>query len=196
MKKQAIILLIVLLLPAAGVLAQMEWHDKDMGEDVFIYKGKGPGMGHGMDCDKGFGPGHGKGMGMGMDMGEGGGCGVMAMAEKLELTDDQIEKIKKLKLEHQLAMVDSRAAVRKAEISLKALMCGDNADQSKVFAAIDKLAALKADIKKATWKHRQQVKSILTDEQREKMKSQKCMSGGSMMFGGPGEHGKRKGFAR
>lgn len=187
MKNLTVILLVALLVPAAGVLGQMEWHDKDVNKEVFIFESKGLGLGHGMDRDMFFGKGMGKGMGMGM-RGHG-GLGIMAMADELGLTDDQKETIKKLALAHKLAAVDSRAAVQKAEIRLKALMHDEDADQGKVFAATDKLYALKAEVKKAAWSHHQKMKSILTDEQRDKLKQSKHGSGNVMFFGEPGEHG-------
>lgn len=181
MKKLTIILLVALLVPAAGVLGQMQWHDKDVNKEIFIFEGKGFGQGHGMNCDMG----RGKGMGM---RGHG-GPGIMAMAEELSLTDVQKDKIKKLALEHKLAAVDSHAAVKKAEITLKALMHDEDSDQGKVFAAIDKLSALRADVKKAKYSHHQKVKSILTDEQRDKLKQSKHGSGNAMFFGESGKHG-------
>jgi Spy/CpxP family protein refolding chaperone len=183
MKNLTVILLIAMLVPAAGVLGQMQWHDKDVNKEVFIFEGKGLGGGHGMDCD----------MGRGMDMGMRGrgGHGIMAMADQLGLTDDQKDKIKKLALDHKLAAVDSRAAVQKAEISLKALMHDDKADQGKVFAATDKLYALKAEVKKAVWSHHQKVKGLLTDEQRDKFKELRHGSGNAMFFGKPGGMGAR-----
>ena len=191
MKKFTIILLIALLVPAASVLGQMQWRDKDANKEVFIFKGKGPGMGHGMNSDMG--------RGMGMGMRGHGGPGIMAMADELGLTDDQKAKIKKLALAHKLAAVDSHAAVRKAEINLRALMHDDKADQGEVFAAIDKLAALKADVKKAAWSHRQKVKGLLTDEQRDKLEELKCGFGNGMFFGQPrgmGMQGMHKGMRR
>ena len=184
MKKLTVILLIALLVPAAGVLGQMQWHDKDANKEIFIYETKG--QGRGMNHDMGHG------MRQGMGMRGHGGHGIMAMAEELGLTDDQKENIQKLALDHQLAAVDSRAAVQKAEITLKALMHEDDADQGKVFAAIDKLATLKADVKKAGWSHHQKVKGLLTDEQLEKFKDSTFQGRNSMFFGEPGAHGKNK----
>jgi Spy/CpxP family protein refolding chaperone len=65
-------------------------------------------------------------------------------------------------------MVDKRAAVKKAQIGLKALML-DDADEGKVFAAIDKVTGLKAEIQKARFRHHQQMKALLTDEQVKKL---------------------------
>ncbi|MDH3890869.1 MAG: Spy/CpxP family protein refolding chaperone [candidate division Zixibacteria bacterium] len=184
MKKLTVILLVALLVPAAGVIGQMQWHEKDGDKEVVIFEGKA----HGMDTGKGRGM-HGDKM---MSKRGHGGHGIMAMADELGLSDDQKEQIKKLALGHKLASVDNHAAVKKAEITLKAMMHDGDSDQGKVFAAIDKLFALKADVKKASWSHHEKVKGLLTDEQRDKMKELKHRSGNVMFFGEPGEHGKNK----
>ena len=191
MKKLTLILMIALLIPAAGVLGQMQWQDKDTNKEVFIYETKG--QGRGMNNDMGHG------MRQGVGMRGHGGLGIMAMAEELELTDDQKENIQKLALDHKLAAVDSHAAVKKAEISLQALMHEDDADQGKVFSGIDKLATLKADVKKAAWSHHQKVKGLLTEEQQEKLKDSKLRGRNAMFFGEPGSksaHGMKKGMTR
>ncbi len=177
MKKLTIIMLVALMIPATAVLGQMRWHDKDVDKDVFIYQGKGPGMGHGMKCD--MGPG--KGMGMR-------GHGIMAMAEELGLTDDQKEKISTIATEFRLKQVDRNASVKKAQITLKALMRSD-ADEGKVLAAIDEVARLKADVKKAQYSHHQQVKGLLTDEQVEKLKECRFDSKEFQFMGKPGRRG-------
>ena len=193
MKKLTLILMIALLIPAAGVLGQMQWHEKDgnVEKEIVVIGGKGMGGGHGMDCNMGPGMRNGKGM-----RGHG-GMGIMAMAEELGLTDDQKTKIQELALDHKLSAVDSHAAVKKAEITLKALMHDDDADQGKVFAGIDKLATLKADLKKAQYSHHQKVKGLLTDEQQDKLKELRFSGRNSMSFGGPGNkgaHGMKKGM--
>ena len=68
----------------------------------------------------------------------------------------------------------------------------DDADQSAVNAAIDKVAALKADMQKMRYDHQQKVHGVLTKEQLGKLKDLKkkarcnmpCRPGGKGM--GPG----------
>ncbi len=175
MKKLTIIMLIALLIPATTVLGQMRWHDRDGSCDMLFFEGRGLGQG-------------GPGMGQGMRGHGQGPHGIMAMAEELGLTDDQKDRLQKMALENQLEMVDKRAAVRKAQIGLKALML-DNANEGKVLAAIDEVARLKADVKKQQYRHRQQMKALLTDEQVKKLKNCRFQSREFNFMGKPGKHG-------
>ena len=175
MKKLTIIMLIALLIPATTVLGQMRWQDQGGDRDFMFFQGKGPGfdgprMGQGMR-------GHGQGP-----------HGIMGMADELGLTDDQKDRLQKMALENQLDMVDKRAAVKKAQIGLKALML-DDADEGKVFAAIDKVTGLKAEIQKARFRHHQQVKALLTDEQVKKLKECRFDSKEFHFMGKPGRRG-------
>ncbi|MFH1686948.1 MAG: Spy/CpxP family protein refolding chaperone [bacterium] len=125
-------------------------------------------------------PGFGKGMRDGQGMGQrgctmqgrggpGAGGGLMAMADELQLTEQQADQIQKLQTEFRLQMVDQQAAVKKANIALRALM-RDDAPESKVTAAIDDLSAKKAQLQKQRYRHHQQIRSILTEEQQQKAK--------------------------
>jgi len=175
MKKLTIILLIALLIPAGYAFGQGRWLDKDSDKEVVIVQGKGPG---------GDGPGMGCGMGPGMRGRGMGPHGIMAMADELELTDDQIGKLQTMTTQFQLEKVDKDAAVKKARISLQALM-RDDADEGKVFAAIDETSRLTADLRKMQHRHHQQMKALLTDEQREKLKNCRFDDDDSGFMGGP-----------
>lgn len=121
--------------------------------------------------------------------GPGGPGGLMAMADKIELTDQQIEQIQKLSTDFRLQMVDQRASIKKATIMLRALK-RDEIPESKIMAAIDDLAAKKAAIQKQRYQHHQQIRSILTEEQQEKAK--KLRKG--RRFDGYGPQGHRRGM--
>jgi Spy/CpxP family protein refolding chaperone len=182
MKKLTLLLLIALMIPAGLAFGQMQWHDKDADQEVFIFEGKGRGF---------DGPGKGCGMGHGMKGCRPGMHGILAMADELGLTDDQKDKLRQMATEHQLAMVDKHAAVKKAQIALKALK-HDEADDSKVLAAIDEVARLKADVQKAQYSHHQQVKGLLTEEQVQKMKSLHMKTGNMEFHGEPGHRGMKR----
>jgi len=152
-----------------------------------------PRFGKGM-CD-GQGPGQGRGQGecmapgmRGPGGGPGGG-GFMAMADELNLTDQQMDQLEKLRTEFRLQMVDQQAAVRKAEITLRALM-RDDAPESKITAAIDDLSAKKAAVEKQQYRHHQQMRAILTPEQQEKAKELRFDRRGD----GNGPRGNRPGM--
>ena len=175
MKKLTIIMLIALMIPATTALGQMRWQDQGGDRDFMFFQGKGSGF-----DGPGMGPrmrGHGQGP-----------HGIMAMAEELGLTDDQKDRLQKMALGNQLEMVDKRAAVKKAQIGLKALML-DDANEGKVFAGIDEVARLKADVKKQQYRHRQQMKALLTDEQVKKLKECRFESREFHFMGKPGRRG-------
>ncbi|MEW6411774.1 MAG: hypothetical protein AB1483_04780 [Candidatus Zixiibacteriota bacterium] len=131
-----------------------------------------PGQGGG-DCDgPGFGP-QGMHRGMGKHMGQHDGMpglrAILAHADELKLTDEQQDKLEKMMTTFQTERVDKKAALEKAEINLRALM-RDDADQGQIFAAIDQVAKLKADMKKMHYTHFQQAKGVLTAEQVDQLK--------------------------
>jgi Spy/CpxP family protein refolding chaperone len=93
----------------------------------------------------------------------------MLVADEIGLTDAQKDELEQLRTDFQLAQIDRRAELRKAEVKLRDLMNDDDASAAVVNRAIDEVAALKAELQKARYAHRQQVESILTAEQLEKL---------------------------
>jgi Spy/CpxP family protein refolding chaperone len=102
---------------------------------------------------------------------------LLAMADELELTPDQIDKIKALQTSFQLQMVDMRAELQKARIEMRSLKQADNASETTVFAAIDQMSKKQAEIKKAAYSHREKVQAVLTDEQTAKLKEMQLKQG-------------------
>jgi Spy/CpxP family protein refolding chaperone len=113
----------------------------------------GPG-GYGRNCQancemgKGMGPGNGQGMGQGMGRGmgmrghrgmeRGDGIGrLMMMADELQLTDQQKEKIHTLMSSFRLEQIDRRAAMQKAQVKMADLRRNDKASEAEVMAGID-----------------------------------------------------------
>ena len=143
--------------------------------------------GNGGICPQGFEPGtrmhQGGGPGQGMGMGQGqrgdrpGFGGLLAMADELELTPEQIERLETMRTQFQLEQVDARADLRKAEIKLKDLMRDDNTSETQVMAAIDEVAGLKADLQKKRYLHGTKAKAVLTTEQQEKAKELRAQFG-------------------
>jgi periplasmic protein CpxP/Spy len=107
-------------------------------------------------------------MGMGMGM-AGGPRMILAMASELNLTADQMDKIKKI-----IDTMPEKGAIKsgmKDEMKdIKAEMQKDSPDQSKINAMIDKMAEKhKADIA-AMIKNKAAVDAVLTKEQKEILK--------------------------
>lgn len=94
------------------------------------------------------------------------GCGIP------NLTPEQTAKIQKLKIEHQKAMLLLQTDLKTKRLDLRQLMM-EGADQKKLEAKIDEIAKVSADIQKKCLVHRNDILSLLTDEQKKAM-NQKC----------------------
>jgi Spy/CpxP family protein refolding chaperone len=109
-------------------------------------------------------------MGHGMRGHAGMGGGLLMWADKLELTDQQQEQLKKMQYTFQMEQIDREADMKKAGATLRMLMHDDGAAESEVLKAIDNVSDLRADLKKKQYLHRKQMMGILTPEQIEKIK--------------------------
>ena len=116
--------------------------------------------------------GHGMGMGgHGMGM-KGDGLGVkriLMVGDEINLTDEQEQRLEKMMDEFQVQRIDKQAEVKKARLGLQAMM-RDEASESDVMQGIDNVSRLQADMHKMQYQHHQQVKSVLTQEQIDKLK--------------------------
>ena len=88
------------------------------------------------------------------------------------LTPEQAAKIEKVKIEHQKALLLLQADLKIKRLELRQLMI-EKADQKKLEAKIDELAKVGADMQKKCLAHRNEVRGLLTDEQK-KAFDQKC----------------------
>jgi len=190
MKKITLYTVLVLALAVAMAAAQP---GPAMGDESAAPIGMGRQMGGG----PGFGMGHFVGVGM---RGRMGAAMFLQLADKLELTDQQRDQLKKMQEDFQLHQVDGRANLEKAEIKLRSLMSDEKSSEKEVLAGIDEVAALRADLAKARFTHLRQCRSVLTDKQLDTLKQlrrdrmEKWM-GGSQKQGdhpGPGAGGHRR----
>lgn len=208
--KKGILITALILMVSISLNAQDKWVEKsENGESVekemiFFKQGMGPGFGN--DC-YGYGQrqGHRQWGGKGMcdsrgskgrhgkfGSGHSGGQGMFSIlrhAEMLDLTDSQIDKMKEMKYNFKLTQVDQKAAIEKAQLKL-GKMKRDEVSEKKVFAGIDNVSNLKAEMKKKMYKHHADMKNLLTDEQKEKIKElrkgssvKKFRKGGMKKFG-------------
>lgn len=137
------------------------------------------------NCD---GPGkQGRHHGMSMRDGAPGLKVILAHGDKINLTDDQRETLENMKTDFQMQRVDQKAELEKAKIKLKALM-RDEAGESDVNAAIDNVSKLKANMQKTRYAHAQKVKSVLTEDQVNKLKQlrKECSPDGGEGMKAPG----------
>ncbi len=84
----------------------------------------------------------------------------------LDLTEDQTDKIKVLRLEHQKMMLEFKNNIRENKAKHQTLVTADKVDINAVNKNIDEFTNLKNKMLKARAAHRQGVRNLLTDEQR------------------------------
>jgi len=96
---------------------------------------------------------------------------ILKIADEINLTDDQKDKLKSMATEFQLKKVDLEAEIEKGNILLRDLMHDESASESDVFKTIDRVTAFKADMKKMHYSHMKSAKNVLTNEQKEKLES-------------------------
>ena len=82
------------------------------------------------------------------------------------LTDEQKEKMQQLRTENMKIMLEKRNLVHEKMAKLQTLQTADKADMKAINALIDEIAVVKADMAKQHAAHRQQIRNLLTDEQR------------------------------
>ncbi len=123
-----------------------------------------------------------KGDGMGMK-------GILAFADEIELTGDQKDQLEALHLRFQKERIDKQAELKKAHVDLGALKRDDDAAESAVLSQIDVVGDLRTDMHKMKYSHRNEMKSVLTEDQISKLKElrkarrQDCPKGHGKGFG-------------
>lgn len=152
-------------------------------------EGKGPSgmMGEGMMGGMMGGGGMGMemmgahGAGMGMDMGGMGGMmKMMGAASKLNLTADQNKKLQLFTLQHQKEAIPILGQVRMAGVEIQELLLADPVNLDKVKAKVKEKYDAAAKLEMSHLALVQEVKKMLTLEQRQKMDSM-MMQMGPMM---------------
>lgn len=128
--------------------------------------------------------GHGKPGGSGLQM-------ILRNAEEIDLTDEQQDQLFDMREAFQLKQIDQKAEIQKAQVKLRSLKRSEDASESEVLKAIDKVGALKTEMKKMSYKQRTAIREVLSQEQRDKLKS--IMKERRFGFSG---HGESKGRGR
>ena len=99
-------------------------------------------------------------------------------ADKIGLTDEQIKKITPIHREMQKKQIRFKADLKIAEIELMEIMEVKDFDLEKATAAVKKIADMKTAHHLEMLKSMKEVRSILTDEQFQKMKKMMPMKMG------------------
>jgi Spy/CpxP family protein refolding chaperone len=140
-----------------------------MGDGICMM-GEGGGMMHGGRGGMRGGPGMMRG-GRGMGPGLGGGMQRGALLEELELTDAQREKLGDLRDAQMRRGIQARADLRIAALDLRKLLIADKPNRVAIDAQIDRIARMQADLHKAQVASMLEARSVLTPEQRQKLRA-------------------------
>jgi Spy/CpxP family protein refolding chaperone len=92
------------------------------------------------------------------------------MAAELDLTDAQREKMRDIADRQKRQSIKARADMDIARMDLRELMREDEAELPKINAQIDKISKMRADMEKSNAGMRIEMRSVLTPEQKQKLK--------------------------
>lgn len=90
---------------------------------------------------------------------------VKRMTEKLELTDEQVKKIKSVLTDARKKRIGLRADARVAGIELRELVSQEAADKAKINAKVDDVTKIRGDLLRARTDAVLAVRDVLTAEQ-------------------------------
>lgn len=82
------------------------------------------------------------------------------------LTEEQQEQIKELRLDHMKAMQNYRNEFQEKRANLRTLQTQDSPDMNKINDKIEELGELKTEMHKESAEHRQEIRKMLNDEQK------------------------------
>jgi Spy/CpxP family protein refolding chaperone len=87
------------------------------------------------------------------------------LVERLKLTDEQRKSMDGILLDHREKLIDLRAGLQKAELSLEPLIQDDQPNEAKILAGIDRVAQARAELEKANARYLLALRGKLTPEQ-------------------------------
>lgn len=88
------------------------------------------------------------------------------MMMRLDLNEEQTKGIKEIRLSGQKEMLPYRNLLREKNARLRTLTTSDTYDQNAVDQIIDEISEIRAEMLSMRIAHRQQIREILTEEQR------------------------------
>lgn len=94
----------------------------------------------------------------------------LAHAKEIGLSDEQVNKIKSIKMDLKKKLVRDEAEVEVVKMDLMAALHTDSPDQAKINSLIDKKHEIKKNLAKASVQALFDIKGTLTPEQKEKAK--------------------------
>ena len=90
---------------------------------------------------------------------------LLMVGEDIKLTDVQREKLETMMTDFQMESIDLKAKIEKAQLMFQTLKQREDAVEADVMRSIDDAARLEAEMQKLRYRHHQQARSVLTDEQ-------------------------------
>lgn len=97
-----------------------------------------------------------------------------AMVDKLKLTDSQRKQMDNILEQHRMGLVDLRAALEKAELTLEPLMKADQPDESRILQQIDQVAQARAELEKANARFLLALRGQLTPDQWKQVQAERA----------------------
>ena len=179
---------VVLVMMSVGSAAWAQMEKDGTGKSGMMGGGMMGGGGMGMPDMMGM-----HGPGMGMDMG-GGMMDMMKMMKavsSLNLTPEQNKKLQMVKLQHQKEAIPVLGQIRMAGVEIQELLLADPVNLDKVKSKVKEKYDAAAKLEMSHLALMQEVKKMLTPEQRQQMDSMMMQMGpmmGSMMGASPGQN--------
>ncbi len=95
------------------------------------------------------------------------------VVQKLNLTDDQVNKIDSIFLNYMDKLIDLKAELEKKSLAFKSTIENDNFDRNTVLNLFDEIANLKVKVKRELFLMKLDIRDQLTPEQRATLKTLK-----------------------
>jgi len=83
-----------------------------------------------------------------------------------DLTDAQQTQLKEMRTAHMKEMMPLKNELKEREVHLQTLQTADKPSMNEIYAEIDKIGAIKTNMAKKHADFRQEIRKILTDDQR------------------------------
>ncbi len=97
---------------------------------------------------------------------------LLRRAQVLELTGDQVSHLNELAYETKKRMIDLRAKLQKEQLELEHLMQSGTEDMTRIRRQLNLVAKKRVDLQQARIAHWFEAKKVLSDEQREMIKTE------------------------
>jgi Spy/CpxP family protein refolding chaperone len=112
------------------------------------------------------------------------------LAQKLHLSDDQVQKLDKIAQDHHMQEIDLRADVERQDSALRFQMETDPPNQANILAQIDKVTLARANLEKSHVEMLLAIRHTLTTEQARMLRESQRHDGPPSPGFGPRDEGR------